>query len=289
MRSFSSDRTARSNGAGRAAVADRSVVLVTGANRGIGGRTATLLAEHGYTVFGTTRKPSREAVGGFEVVPLDVTSQESVDACVSTVLERTGRIDVLINNAAVGLIGAIEETSLEEARTLFETNFFGVARMVNAVLPSMRQRRRGLIINFGSLAATLPIPFHAYLSSSKAAVITYSDALRLELASLGIEVSVIEPGMVATHPGERFAALRVARQIDDYAEQQQRATAVIERRQSGGTDPQVVAETVLTVVRSKAPSRAYLVGREKWALRLSRVLPPSMVESVAARHFHVAR
>jgi short-subunit dehydrogenase len=268
---------------------DRSVVLVTGANRGIGERTATLLAEHGYIVFGTARKLSGESGGGFEVVALDVTSQESVDACVSTVLERTGRIDVLINNAAVGLIGAIEETSIEEARNLFETNFFGVARMVNAVLPSMRQRRRGLIINFGSLAATLPIPFHGYLSSSKAAVITYSDALRLALASLGIEVSVIEPGMVATHPGERFAALRVARQIDDYAEQQRRATEVIERGQSGGTDPQVVAETVLTVVRSKAPARAYLVGREKWALRLSRVLPPSIVESVAARHFHVAR
>jgi short-subunit dehydrogenase len=105
---------------------------------------------------------------------------------------------VLINNAGVGLIGATEETSIEEAKALLDTNLFGVARMVNAVLPAMRARRGGLIINFGSLGATLPIPFHGYLSASKAAVTTYSDALRLELKGLGIDVSVVEPGMTAT-------------------------------------------------------------------------------------------
>ena len=159
-------------------------------------------------------------------MPLDVTSEESVSSCVSAVLERARRIDVLVNNAGVGLLGAVEEVSVEEARTLFDTNFFGVARtnffglarMVNAVLPGMRQRRSGLIINLGSLRATLPIPFHGYLSASKAAVTTYSDALRLALRSLGISVSVVEPGMTATHPGEQFAQLRVARSIDDYAE-----------------------------------------------------------------------
>ena len=188
-------------------------------------------------------------------MPLDVTSEESVDSCVSTVVERAGRIDVLVNNAGIGLIGAAEEASIVEAWALFDTNLFGVARMVNAVLPAMRARHSGLIINFGSLGATLPIPFHGYLSASKAAVTTYSDALRLELRSLGIDVSVVEPGMTATHRGERFAQLRVARSIDDYTEQEKRATAVVQHGQSLGTDPRTVAETVLRIIRSNAPAR----------------------------------
>jgi short-subunit dehydrogenase len=255
MRGFTTNRWALTHGRGEArALLERSVVLVTGANRGIGQMTAALLAEHGFTVFGTARKPLGERMDGVELVPLDVTSEESVDSCVSTVVERAGRIDVLVNNAGIGLIGAAEEASIEEAWALFDTNLFGVARMVNAVLPAMRARRSGLIINFGSLGATLPIPFHGYLSASKAAVTTYSDALRLELRSLGIDVSVVEPGMTATHRGERFAQLRVARSIDDYTEQEKRATAVVQHGQSLGTDPRIVAETTLRIIRSKAPA-----------------------------------
>lgn len=282
-------RSGLTNGKGEQRVLERSVVLVTGANRGIGHATAALLAEHGYRVFGTARKPARESPDGFELVPLDVTSEESVRSCVSAVLERAGRIDVLINNAGVGLIGASEEASINEATALFDTNLFGVARMVNAVLPAMRARRSGLIINFGSLGATLPVPFHGYLSASKAAVTTYSDALRLELKSLGIDVSVVEPGMTATHPGERFAQLRVESSIDDYTKQEKRATAVMEQGQRAGTDPRTVADSVLQIVRSKAPSPHYLVGREKWLLRLTRVLPPSAVELLISRRFALSK
>ena len=290
MRGFTSNGSASTNGGaeGNARV-DRSVVLVTGANRGIGQASATLLAEHGYTVLGTARKPSDECADGFELVPLDVTSQESVNSCVSTVLERAGRIDVLVNNAGVGLIGAEEEASIEEARALFDTNLFGVARMVNAVLPAMRARRSGLIINFGSLGATLPVPFHGYLSASKAAVTTYSDALRLELKSLGVDVSIVEPGFIATHPGERFAQMRVSRSIDDYADREQRATAVMQQGQRAGTDPRAVAETVLRMIRSNAPAPYYPVGREKWLLRLTRILPPAAIESLISRRFQLSK
>ena len=290
MRRYTTNRSASTNGrAERNALVDRSVVLVTGANRGIGQSTAKLLAEHRYTVFGTAREPSGESMEGFELVALDVTSQESVDSCVSAVLERAGRIDVLVNNAGVGLIGAEEEASIEEARVLFDTNLFGVARMINAVLPGMRARHSGLIINFGSLGATLPVPFHGYLSASKAAVTTYSDALRLELKYLGIDVSVVEPGFTATHPGERFAQLRVARSIDDYTEQEKRATAVMQHGQSVGTDPRTVAETVLGIIRSNAPAPYYLVGREKWLLRLTRILPPSAIESLMSHRFQLSK
>ncbi len=290
MRRSTTGKSASTKGRGDgAALEARSVVLVTGASRGIGQSTATLLAEHGYTVLGTARRPSDESADGHDLVPLDVTSQDSVNSCVATVLERTGRIDVLVNNAGVGLIGAEEEASIEEARALFDTNLLGVARMVNAVLPAMRARHSGLIINFGSLGATLPVPFHGYLSASKAAVTIYSEALRLELKHLGVDVSVVEPGFTATHPGERFVQMRVARSIDDYTDQEQRATAVMQRGQTLGTDPRTVAETVLRIIRSHAPAPYYPVGREKWLLRLTRILPPSAVESLISRHFQLSK
>ena len=290
MRGFTANGSASTSGGAEGIErVDRSVVLVTGANRGIGQSTATLLAERGYTVLGTARRPSGESAHGFELVALDVTSQESVNSCVSTVLERAGRIDVLVNNAGVGLIGAEEEASIEEAWALFDTNLFGVARMVNAVLPAMRARHSGLIINFGSLGATLPVPFHGYLSASKAAVTTYSDALRLELKHLGVDVSVVEPGFTATHPGQRFAQMRVSRSIDDYTEQEKRTTAVMQQGQSLGTDPRAVAETVLRIIRSDAPAPYYPVGREKWLLRLTRILPQAAIESLISRRFQLSK
>lgn len=268
---------------------DRSVVLVTGASRGIGQATAALLAAQGYQVFGTATKPSGKDAAGFEMLPLDVTSDESVAGCVSCVLDRAGRIDVLINNAGVGLIGAIEETPVEQARDLFDANLFGTARMVSAVLPGMRQHRNGLIINFGSLAARVPVPFHGYLSASKAAVITFSDALRLEVKHLGIAVTVVEPGMVATHQGERFTELKATGAIGDYAEQEARAVAVMEQGQLTGTSPRAVAGTVLQIIRTNAPARYYLVGGGRWYARLARIMPPSAVESLMARRFRLAK
>jgi short-subunit dehydrogenase len=262
---------------------------VTGATRGIGLVTATLLASHGYAVFGTARTPGAVSHGGFDLLPLDVTSDASVQSCVTALLERTGRIDVLVNNAAVGLLGAIEETTIEEARDLFDANLFGTARMVNAVLPGMRQRRHGLIINFGSLAWALPIPFHAYLSASKAAVITYTEALRLEVKHCNIGVTVVEPGMVATHRGATFAQLRVRGVIDDYAADERHALAVVEQGQGAGGDPRDVAETVLRIIHSKAPARYYLVGRERWFVRASRILPPSVIEGLVTRRFGLSR
>ena len=249
-------------------------MLVTGASHGIGLATARLLAAHGYQVFGTSRKPAREDLGSVVMLPLDVTSDESARSCVADVLERAGRIDVLVNNAGVGLLGAAEEIPVDQARALYETNLFGTARMVNAVLPVMRQRRDGLIINLGSVAGGLPIPFHGYLSSSKAAIATYSDALRLELKPLHIAVTVVEPGAVATHQGEGFTALKAGASIGDYAGQEQKAMAVFEAGQRSGSAPELVARTILRIIGTPAPARYYLVGPEKWYARLARILPP---------------
>ena len=268
--------------------ADGSVVLITGASRGIGRATASLLARDGYRVFGTSRSGTPEAGDRFEMLPLDVTSDDSVRACVSSVMSRCGRIDVLVNNAALALLGAIEEVSIEDARAVFEANFFGLARMTNAVLPSMRQRKQGRIINFGSLAAFLPVPYHAYLSASKAAVVTYSEALRLEVRPLGIHVSVVEPGFVATHPGDKFEPLLGKRCIADYAEEKRRALAVFREGQASGADPQLVAETVRDILRSPAPACHYPVGAEKWYARFAQVLPASLIESMIVHRLGLA-
>jgi short-subunit dehydrogenase len=269
---------------------DRSVVLVTGVTRGLGKATAKLLAGNGYRVFGTGRQPSGDTPDGVVMLPLDVTSDESVKSCVAAVLERAGRIDVLVNNAGAGLIGAVEETAVEDAMALFDANLFGMARVVNAVLPGMRQRRGGLIINLGSLAPALPTPFHGYLSASKAAVRTFTDALRLEVRHLGIAVTTVEPGAMATHPGDSFAALRVPGSIGDYAGPEQAATAVYAAGQQAGRDPRLVARDILRVIRASTPARHYPVGtgKERLAVEAFRFLPPAAGEALAARHFRLA-
>lgn len=261
-----------------------SVVLVTGASQGIGEATAKLLADEGYRVYGTSRVPSAERRRSFEMLELDVRIDSSVLSCVSTVLKREGRIDILVNNAGVPMVGAVEETTMPEARDLYETNVFGMGRMVAAVLPGMRERRSGQIINLGGLAAHLPVPYHSWLVSSKAAVGSYSDALRLEVKHLGIKVSVLEPGVVATHPGERTRA-RVATSLEAYEQHELRAVAAIER---AGLAPEAVARVVLRIIRSKDPAAHYAVGREKWYVRAGRVLPPSAVESLLTHRLQLA-
>jgi short-subunit dehydrogenase len=219
------------------------------------------------------------------MLPLDVTTDQSVAACVAGIIEQAGRIDVLVNNAGIGLLGALEETSLEEARALFETDFFGMVRMVNAVLPAMRQRRNGLIVNLGSLAAAVPMPFHGYLAATKAAVNTYSDALRLEVQHLGIKVALVEPGMVRTHLDEHWAELKVPRSIQDYAEVEQKVLLKMEEASSKSSDPQMVAQRILRIIQSPSPAPHYLVGRERRYLLLNRILPASAMESLVKHHW----
>src|SRR5437899_8010052 len=218
-------------------------VLVTGASSGIGQATAQLLAERGHRVFGPTRKPGAVQASGFTMVGLDVRSDDSVRGCVDQVLSQAGRLDVLVNNAGYNLMGAAEETSLEEAKSQFETNFFGVVRMVNAVLPAMRKAGAGKIINIGSLAGITAIPFGAFYTASKFAIDGYSEALWHEVRPFGITVTVLEPGFIHTKIGEttQTAATRLA----PYDGVRQRVQAALARQVQHGIAPEKVAATVL--------------------------------------------
>src|SRR5438874_5819735 len=175
------------------------IALVTGAASGIGEATATRLAMAGYKVYGTSRRAALAGRRLFEMLPLDVTSDESVEAVVRDVLRSDGRIDVLVNNAGFSIAPAgAEESSIEQARSIFDTNFFGIVRMTRAVVPHMRHQGGGRIINIGSVLGFLPAPYMALYAATKHAVEGYSESLDHELRTKGIRVSVIEPAYTRT-------------------------------------------------------------------------------------------
>jgi NAD(P)-dependent dehydrogenase (short-subunit alcohol dehydrogenase family) len=182
-------------------MAAEKVVLVTGATSGIGEAIVDLLPSLGYRVFGTTRKTlgGRTASENKELVELDVDDEELVRSCVQTVVDRAGRIDALVNNAGYALLGAVEETSVEEAKAQFETNFFGVLRLTRIILPIMRDQGSGRIINISSVVGFLPAPFMGIYAASKHAIEGYSESLDHEVRQFGIRVSLVEPGFTRTH------------------------------------------------------------------------------------------
>src|SRR5437667_13655 len=207
-------------------------ILVTGASSGIGQSTARLLAERGYTVFGTARKPDSAKREPFTILALDVRSDESVRACVEQVIAKAGRLDVLVNNAGYAMMGAAEEVRLELRLGFLDTRLFGIVRMVNAVLPRMRAASAGKIINISSLAGNTAIPFSAFYSATKFAVEGYSESLWYELRPLGIHVSLVEPGFVNTPIGE--ASPVAARPLPAYAATRTRMLAAFGHALEGG-------------------------------------------------------
>jgi short-subunit dehydrogenase len=256
-------------------MSDKNVVLITGVSSGIGKAIAELLSKNGFRVFGTTRRPieTNGQLENMEIVQLDVRDKESVLHCVQTVLDRAGRIDALVNNAGYALIGSLEETGIEEARELFETNFFGVLRMSRAVLPTMRQQRHGRMANIGSVAGFLPMPYQGIYAASKHALEGYSESLDHEVRQFGIRVSVIEPGFTRTNIGQngRFASQPLAA----YDDQRNRVLQIVQERIMGGGDPGRVAAVVWEALTSRSPRLRYPAGREARFLSQLRKFSPS--------------
>ena len=194
-------------------VTEKKVALVTGVSSGFGRLIARRLHECQYRVFGTSRRKDTIADSGVEMLMLDVRSEDSVRACVSTVLDSEEGIDVLVNNAGTTHLSLAEETNLDEARAVFETNFFGIVRMTNAVLPAMRARKSGRIINVCSMAGLVAIPGQAFYTASKFALEGYGEALRYEVEPFRIHVSLIEPGFDRTSRTKTEAWARAGSRI----------------------------------------------------------------------------
>ena len=185
-------------------------------------------------------------------------------------------MDILINNAGYLLSGAIEETSIQEAQSQFETNFFGVVRMVKVVLPLMRQRRCGQIINISSTAGLDALPFGGFYSASKFALKGYTEALRFEVQGFNIPVSIIELGYFKTNVA--YAARLSAGTIEDYSEMRQRVLSLWRERVQKGQNPKLVANTILRIIQSKSPRLRYTVGKGTWYPRMKGIIPESMYE-----------
>ncbi len=263
------------------------VALISGASSGIGAAIATALAEHGYRVFGTARDPGKSPkLPGVEMLALDVRNPTSVQDCVRAVLERAGQIDVLVNNAGVAFVGAAEECSDAEIAAQFEVNFYGVVRMTRAVLPSMRERRRGHIINMSSLAARTATPFQGVYPATKAAVEGYSEALLHEVWPFGIHVSVIEPGFI--HTGLAEHSERAAAPIAAYDRWREAAALSIQHQIDTSPPPSVVAKSVLDVLASKSPRFRYPSGNARSVLWARAWVPEPLFYRVFRRRFGLA-
>lgn len=252
------------------------IALVTGASSGIGLATAARLAEDGFTVYGTSRRGADAGKQSFEMLALDVTSEESIENAVGEVMRRSGRIDVLVNNAGFGVgIAGDEETSIAQTKALFDTNFFGTVRMTRAVVPHMRRRGAGRILNIGSGLGFVPMPYMAIYSASKHALEGYSESLDHELRSRGIRVVVIEPGITRT----AFDAnvIEPDSKLDEYREVRAALNKRYEAMLAAGDTPEAVAEVVLKAAKAARPKLRYPVGSVA-TVQLLRRFAPGLVD-----------
>ncbi|KVE91643.1 oxidoreductase [Burkholderia vietnamiensis] len=263
---------------------DMRVAIVTGASSGIGRATALALGQAGYRVFGTSRKAYPASADGITMLACDVTDDDSVRNMVTEVVGAAGRIDLLVNNAGIGLFGAAEESSAAQARALFDVNVFGVLRVTNAVLPEMRRQKHGRIINISSVLGLVPSPYSALYASTKHAVEGYSESLDHELRTRGIRVVLVEPAVTRTSFEDN--TIRPDRELPVYDSDRARIHALLPAMIAAGDAPEIVAATVLKAATEIAPKRRYTAGKQASQVRfLRRYLPESFVDK-AIRKFN---
>jgi short-subunit dehydrogenase len=269
---------------------DQKVALVTGASSGIGLATAVGLHDAGFRVYGVARRTDRMQElrdRGVQTLAMDVTDDESTSLGVKQVLAEAGRIDVLVNNAGYGSYGAVEDVPLDEARRQFEVNLFGAARLIQLVLPTMRARRSGTIINISSMGGKIHTPFGAWYHGTKFALEAVSDCLRLETKPFGIDVVVIEPGAIRTEwSGIAAEHLRETSGHGAYSRQAEAvATAFAsEAMAKRSSPPEVIAKAVTKAATARRPRTRYAVGAgAKPLIALRRVLPDRTFDAVIRR------
>ena len=262
------------------------VTLVTGASTGIGREIAQLLAERGARVFGTARNPqSAKPIPGVEIVRLDVTDDASVTEAIKGIVQKAGPIQHLINNAGYAAVGALEETSIAEAKEQFETNFFGVLRVTNAVLSGMRAQQSGRIVNISSVVGFVPAPYWGIYAASKHAVEGYTETLDHEIRRFGVRALLVEPAYTKSQINGNAKFPR--NQLPVYAEEKKRLIAFAERSVEQGDDPRLVAEAVLTALTSRSPKLRYPVGMGVNLSRLRRFVPAGMFDRSLRKQFQL--
>jgi len=258
-------------------VSNQKVSIVTGSSSGIGLETALTLARNGYVTYATMRTPEKVALIKnavekenlpIKVVQLDVTDDKSLKNAIDHVTSEDGRIDVLVNNAGYGLVGALEELSIEEIKAQYETNFFGLVRVIQAVLPTMRKQRSGRILNLSSGAGLFGYPGGSAYVSTKFAVEGLSESIAYELEPFGIKVILIEPGFVKTNFANSMVIAKKAQDpTSSYSQMMQRIAASSNELAKSGSSAELVANVILDAATNPNPRLRYLVGKdvEAWA------------------------
>jgi NAD(P)-dependent dehydrogenase (short-subunit alcohol dehydrogenase family) len=262
------------------------VVLITGASSGIGKAIGEFLFHKGFTVYGTSRNPEKITNSLFPLIALEVRNAESIKHAVEKVIAISKRIDVVINNAGVGITGPIEEIPTEEIKNNFETNFFGPLEVIKAVLPQMREQKSGLIINITSIAGYMGLPYRGVYSASKGALEIITEAISMEVKSFGINVVNVAPGDFATNiaSGRYHAPV-----IKDSAYETTYGNTLkqMDEHVDGGSNPDEMAMAIYQIINDKNPKLHYKVGAfmQKFSIVLKRILPDRIYESMLMKHY----
>lgn len=264
------------------------IVFITGGSSGIGKCVGEFLTSKGYKVYGTSRSPERVLDTKFPLVKLDVRDTASIVSAINEVLTIERHIDVLINNAGVGITGPIEEIPAEEIFNNFQTNVFGPIEVIKAVLPSMRKKKQGLIINVTSIAGYMGLPFRGIYSSSKSALEIITESLRMELKPFNIEVTNVAPGDFATNiaSGRYHAPVQ---DNSDYKEIYQMSLDMMDEHVDAGNNPIEMAQAIYKVINTPKPDVRYKVGEplQKFSLFLKKVLPGKTYEKLLMKHYKI--
>ncbi|TYB79700.1 SDR family oxidoreductase [Bizionia myxarmorum] len=262
------------------------VVLVTGGSSGIGKSVGQYLTQQGFTVYGTSRSPEKYTASEFPIVGMDVTKPKSILEAVNTVIEKAGRLDVLINNAGVGITGPIEEIPEAEIKNNFETNFFGPINVMKTVLPQMRKQRSGLIINVTSIAGYMGLPYRGIYSASKGALELVTEAFRMEVKGFNIQMTNVAPGDFATNIASgRYHAPVLEK--SPYKGSYGQTLRLMDTHVASGKDPLEMAKAIHKIIKSPNPKVHYKVGEfmQKFSIVLKRILPDKVYEKLLMNHY----
>ncbi|HKX85406.1 MAG TPA: SDR family oxidoreductase [Flavobacterium sp.] len=262
------------------------VVLITGGSSGIGKSVGEFLQQKGFTVYGTSRNPEKVSGSVFPLIALDVRDVISIQNAVSEIISKSGRIDVVINNAGVGITGPIEEIPTEEIKNNFETNLFGPIEVMKAVLPQMRSQKSGLIINITSIAGYMGLPYRGIYSASKGALELITEALRMETKQFGIQITNVAPGDFATN----IAAGRYHAPVikgSAYEVPYGNTLNEMNTHVDSGSNPEEMASAIYKIIQTPNPKVHYKVGAfmQKFSIVLKRTLPDKVYEKMLMNHY----
>jgi len=262
------------------------VILITGGSSGIGKSVGEFLHKKGFKVYGTSRNPENIKNSAFPLVALDVRNVDSIQNAISEIIENEGKIDILINNAGVGITGPLEEIPSSEIKNNFETNFFGPIEMMKAVLPHMRSQKSGLIINITSIAAYMGLPYRSIYSASKGALELITEALRMEVKDFGIHITNVAPGDFATNIASgRFHAPLIKGSA--YEIPYGNTLKMMDEHVDSGSNPDEMALAIFKIIETPIPKIHYKVGAfmQKFSIVLKRILPDKVYEKMLMNHY----